>query len=179
MALGENETGPGGNESAPETSAYAIVLICGGMVVICLITLLAFCRPGLPTRDNDEDVERARTPFRLETLNRVSPPAIYREWKMGPNKSQLRFPWSMTCLTCVICLEPFQSSSKIRCLPCGHLFHSVCILMWFLKRHNTCPICKFDYTSGRRARASRARSNGTRRLGPPLSSGPDSVRLLT
>ena len=44
---------------------------------------------------------------------------------------------------CVICLENFKNKDKAIILPCIHLFHNDCIKSW-LKKHNSCPICKFE-----------------------------------
>ena len=46
---------------------------------------------------------------------------------------------------CVICLEDFKNKDKAIILPCIHLFHKTCINNW-LKKKNTCPICKFKLT---------------------------------
>ena len=46
---------------------------------------------------------------------------------------------------CVICLEDFKNHDKAIILPCIHLFHKNCIKNW-LKKNNTCPICKFKLT---------------------------------
>ncbi|KAK4152454.1 hypothetical protein C8A00DRAFT_16240, partial [Chaetomidium leptoderma] len=46
-----------------------------------------------------------------------------------------------------ICLELFQDETLVRMLPCHHLFHARCIADWFLKHHDTCPICKAHYTT--------------------------------
>ncbi|KAL7942017.1 hypothetical protein V8C42DRAFT_333360 [Trichoderma barbatum] len=41
-----------------------------------------------------------------------------------------------------ICLETLQEDDTIRVLSCAHIFHSLCLAKWFLKRHDTCPLCK-------------------------------------
>ena len=46
---------------------------------------------------------------------------------------------------CVICLEDFKNREKAIILPCIHLFHKNCIKSW-LKKNNSCPICKFKLT---------------------------------
>ena len=46
---------------------------------------------------------------------------------------------------CVICLEDFKNREKATILPCIHLFHKNCIKSW-LKKNNSCPICKFKLT---------------------------------
>ena len=46
---------------------------------------------------------------------------------------------------CVICLEEFKNKDKAIILPCIHLFHKNCIKNW-LKKQNSCPICKFKLT---------------------------------
>lgn len=42
---------------------------------------------------------------------------------------------------CAICLSSYESTEKIRYLPCKHHFHSTCIDEWLLK-NKTCPFCK-------------------------------------
>jgi Ring finger domain len=44
--------------------------------------------------------------------------------------------------SCPICMEDYTDEIDLRCLPCGHLFHSECILPWLIERHATCPLCK-------------------------------------
>lgn len=44
--------------------------------------------------------------------------------------------------SCAICLEEFHSKDLVRKLPCNvnHVFHSKCILDWFVSHHR-CPLC--------------------------------------
>ena len=46
---------------------------------------------------------------------------------------------------CVICMEDFKAGDTSTNLPCLHMFHTNCIQSW-LKKQNTCPICKFKLT---------------------------------
>ncbi|KAL8273175.1 hypothetical protein Esti_002933 [Eimeria stiedai] len=49
---------------------------------------------------------------------------------------------------CSICLCEFQPEELIRTLPCGHIFHSVCITRWF-KSHASCPLrCHINFNTG-------------------------------
>ncbi|KAK3042245.1 hypothetical protein RJ639_001840 [Escallonia herrerae] len=43
--------------------------------------------------------------------------------------------------TCSICHEDFVLRDMVNRLPCSHIFHTRCILRW-LKRSNTCPLCR-------------------------------------
>lgn len=43
--------------------------------------------------------------------------------------------------SCVICLEDLPFDSKVRLLPCGHVFHYPCIDDWLQIRDVRCPIC--------------------------------------
>ncbi|KAH6591372.1 hypothetical protein BASA50_008726 [Batrachochytrium salamandrivorans] len=45
---------------------------------------------------------------------------------------------------CAICLDDFVVGSRVRELPCRHIFHSLCIDPWLLKHNRLCPICKRD-----------------------------------
>ncbi|KAL6978370.1 RING-type E3 ubiquitin transferase [Sarracenia purpurea var. burkii] len=43
---------------------------------------------------------------------------------------------------CAVCLSEFRDNDLIRLLPkCNHLFHIVCIDMWFYS-HTSCPLCR-------------------------------------
>ncbi|KAH7184011.1 hypothetical protein DER44DRAFT_633842, partial [Fusarium oxysporum] len=46
-----------------------------------------------------------------------------------------------TILNSVICLEAIADSDIVRRLSCGHIFHSGCITLWYLRRHYACPVC--------------------------------------
>lgn len=45
-----------------------------------------------------------------------------------------------TMETCVICLEDVVVGSRVRSLPCSHVYHAQCIRVW-LRRKNACPCC--------------------------------------
>ncbi|PVU96052.1 hypothetical protein BB561_001422 [Smittium simulii] len=51
---------------------------------------------------------------------------------------------SLQLNVCAICLDDIDIGSRVRLLPCGHLYHVECIDAWLLKRSTTCPYCKFD-----------------------------------
>lgn len=46
---------------------------------------------------------------------------------------------------CPICLDEFDKYNKVK-MPCGHYFHSDCILDWIdKKKHNmNCPVCRIN-----------------------------------
>jgi len=44
---------------------------------------------------------------------------------------------------CCICLSEIAKGEKTMLLPCGHMFHYECCMTW-LKKNNTCPICRFE-----------------------------------
>ena len=44
---------------------------------------------------------------------------------------------------CCICLDEIEIGKETVLLPCGHMFHYDCCITW-LKKSNTCPICRFE-----------------------------------
>ncbi|KAM0860415.1 hypothetical protein ACQ4PT_046544 [Festuca glaucescens] len=43
---------------------------------------------------------------------------------------------------CAICKDDLPLAASARRLPCGHLYHSTCIVQW-LQMHNSCPVCRY------------------------------------
>ncbi|XP_047066272.1 E3 ubiquitin-protein ligase RING1-like [Lolium rigidum] len=43
---------------------------------------------------------------------------------------------------CAICKDDLPLAAAARRLPCGHLYHSTCIVQW-LQMHNSCPVCRY------------------------------------
>jgi hypothetical protein len=55
---------------------------------------------------------------------------------------------SHTQTTCAICFDPFIiGSTRVRELPCGHIFDPGCIDPWLLTRNSECPLCKMSVLS--------------------------------
>lgn len=49
---------------------------------------------------------------------------------------------NITC--CSICLDEYEDGEMVRMLPCGHVFHTDCILPWLTERQACCPLCKVN-----------------------------------
>lgn len=66
----------------------------------------------------------------------------------GPTQSQTPVtkapsPSHYDQTTCPICLEDYVASeTKVRCLPCQHIYHPECIDPHLLSSRSLCPVCK-------------------------------------
>ena len=43
---------------------------------------------------------------------------------------------------CSICLGEMKKKEKVILLDCNHIYHKDCILEWFQKKNNSCPLCR-------------------------------------
>jgi hypothetical protein len=48
---------------------------------------------------------------------------------------------SVTCLECSVCLCDIQKKQP-QSLPCGHIFHKMCVKEWTDLGNSTCPLCR-------------------------------------
>jgi len=49
---------------------------------------------------------------------------------------------------CYCCLDGFEPQCRVALLPCGHVFHEMCIATWCLcdtPNASTCPVCRSRY----------------------------------
>merc|ERR1719423_296127 len=90
---------------------------------------------------------------------------------------------------CIICREEMTQTAGVKKLPCGHLFHALCLRSWF-QRQQTCPTCRLDVlrpprrrppgprppSSGGSRRCRGCCSRGRRCCAPPRPRGPPQLR---
>jgi hypothetical protein len=48
-----------------------------------------------------------------------------------------------TSMECLVCTEDCRDVALVTTLPCGHTFHSACVVEW-IRRTCTCPTCRFE-----------------------------------
>ncbi|XP_060698536.1 E3 ubiquitin-protein ligase RNF103 isoform X2 [Hemiscyllium ocellatum] len=58
------------------------------------------------------------------------------DWSTWPNNM-------LHCSECVVCLENFRNGCLIMGLPCGHVFHQQCIVVWLAGGRHCCPVCRW------------------------------------
>ncbi|GCB64153.1 hypothetical protein scyTo_0004552, partial [Scyliorhinus torazame] len=58
------------------------------------------------------------------------------DWSTWPNNM-------LHCSECVVCLENFKNGCLIMGLPCGHVFHQQCIVVWLAGGRHCCPVCRW------------------------------------
>jgi hypothetical protein len=62
--------------------------------------------------------------------------------------------------SCAVCIDDFTTDAVLTVLPCGHKFHTDCIVPWLTERQSKCPLCKFDVLEHIRERRNAENSNG-------------------
>ncbi|NWQ90166.1 RN103 ligase, partial [Burhinus bistriatus] len=58
------------------------------------------------------------------------------DWSAWPSEM-------LHCTECVVCLENFANGCLLMGLPCGHVFHQNCIVMWLAGGRHCCPVCRW------------------------------------
>ncbi|KGL91257.1 E3 ubiquitin-protein ligase RNF103, partial [Charadrius vociferus] len=58
------------------------------------------------------------------------------DWSVWPSEM-------LHCTECVVCLENFANGCLLMGLPCGHVFHQNCIVMWLASGRHCCPVCRW------------------------------------
>ncbi|CAG9970374.1 unnamed protein product [Clonostachys byssicola] len=90
----------------------------------------------------------------LEILDREAPAKefaqVKKEAKQRKPSDQPVWPesyyaWVANISTSAICLDPLKTEQCVRRLCCGHVFHSSCIVPWYLRKHYLCPLCTLPY----------------------------------
>jgi len=44
---------------------------------------------------------------------------------------------------CPVCLKHFDQDDELKSLPCGHEFHTTCLMPW-LNKTSSCPLCRHE-----------------------------------
>uniref|UniRef100_A0A0D9X8P5 RING-type E3 ubiquitin transferase n=1 Tax=Leersia perrieri TaxID=77586 RepID=A0A0D9X8P5_9ORYZ len=73
---------------------------------------------------------------------------------------------------CAICKDDLPLASPARRLPCGHLYHSDCIVQW-LEMRNSCPVCRSRLPAAAAAAACTQEAAAV----APSEQGPPPVRI--
>lgn len=73
--------------------------------------------------------------------HRGTPPAAVSEVQSLPVRTIKEKEKEEEEKQCAVCTCDFVTGDQAKQMPCQHIFHPDCIDPW-LKRHNTCPICR-------------------------------------
>lgn len=128
--------------------AETLVLWAGA----CMITLILSAGLNLATKAGRRALD-TRALRKLE-LRKWVPYAIAKEADVcsgGALASQGDGKDSVVCekgeilfesTGCAICLDEYACDDWVRVLPCRHAFHDGCVMPWFQRGSNQCPLCK-------------------------------------
>jgi len=89
------------------------------------------------TRKLDEDSSLEKPKTALQKLSAVAPSQI---WVDRANKGSDVESYDEP--VCAICLEVIGTETRIRRLPCVHVFHKDCLDEWVGRVHMRCPVCR-------------------------------------
>ncbi|XVF36917.1 hypothetical protein REPUB_Repub19eG0100400 [Reevesia pubescens] len=76
----------------------------------------------------------------IQSLKRVK---LGDEDGLLPFKKRGRFEGLSSNKQCTICLGELLDGEEVVSMPCGHVYHSGCIVRW-LETSNLCPLCRYQ-----------------------------------
>lgn len=80
---------------------------------------------------------------------------LEESWASGEEEDTDWSHWPcgmLHCTECVVCLENFETECLVMGLPCGHVFHQQCIVVWLAGGRHCCPVCRWPSYKKRPAR---------------------------
>lgn len=80
----------------------------------------------------ENDPNRYGAPPASKSAVEALPTIVISEEHLGTDAAQ-----------CAVCKDEFELRSKVKQMPCKHLYHQDCILPW-LAQHNSCPVCRYE-----------------------------------
>ncbi|GFF52379.1 hypothetical protein IFM61606_06278 [Aspergillus udagawae] len=127
------------------TTLYFAICACGSFYLILSLWMLytSYCT----AQDEHEDPHiydqsvRQVIADKLNELEEAAPTEPFGSWLLSTQ------PADAPCLqynsiACSICLDPVLEHHPIHALQCRHVFHDLCLERWFLRDHNSCPLCQ-------------------------------------
>jgi hypothetical protein len=98
--------------------------------------------PEPPTEELREELHNDTN--RVVGIRRPAP-AVIKPGSGGIVASANPYRLSHTQTMCAVCFDTFViGSTRVRELPCGHIFDPECIDPWLLTRNSECPLCKMS-----------------------------------
>lgn len=80
------------------------------------------------------------------TFSTFAPITMYMIDQNSTNRMSMEGTDSEEDNICTICQDDLKPGDEVRILPCGHVFHNLCILPWIggenMTNSKSCPICK-------------------------------------
>ncbi|KAK7209406.1 hypothetical protein V2G26_016584 [Clonostachys chloroleuca] len=131
-------------------AAWALVVM---IIILLLLSAIAGDRwqmPGSFEIDPETGISWSNVDHSnedLDQLDAVAPEESYEKLRDEVEHCQEgdHLAWPDSFYECIVCLDCMKAGQTVRRLPCGHIFHSQCIIPWYLRRHYSCPLCLHEY----------------------------------